>query len=104
MDADTVTYDGETDFLTVETGRDGTYEETVTAGEMGVNLSSAGEVLSCEVVNASQVFGLEPSELEQVEDVAVQTEDRGGETVVTVTVGGATRSRYSVALPDAAVV
>jgi uncharacterized protein YuzE len=82
-------YDTATDFLTIEQqdaveGDGDTYKLTLNVGEVGINISRQGTIMSCEVMNASQLFDVDPEELERIDKASIRSERRGNVFIVSM--------------------
>lgn len=95
-------YDVDTDFLEI-TDQDAsdTYKFSVNIGEVGINISHDSDIMSVEVMNASQLFDVEPDQLEHLNDVEIEVEQRGPVVMVKVRLtydNGQQTSQYGVPL------
>jgi len=81
-------YDSATDILTVD--REGRspedYDRSRPIGEYVIDLNSKDEVIGLEVLNASQNLPFTKSELENIEDVSLDSMERGEGTTISVNV------------------
>lgn len=95
-------YDANTDFLEV-TNQEApdNYKFSVNIGEVGINISHSNDIMSVEVMNASQVFDVNPDQLEQLNDVEIEVEQRGPIVMVKIRLtydDGQQTSQYGVPL------
>lgn len=95
-------YDTDTDFLEITDQDAGdNYKFSVNIGEVGINVAHSGEIMSVEVMNASQIFDIDPDQLDQLNDVEIEVEQRGPTVMVKVRVTydeGRKASQYGVQL------
>jgi len=77
------------------------YDRSIVEGEVGISIDTGGTIISVEVMNASQLFGISPAQFDGIEDAWFETEERGGMVLVRVHVSyadGDRSSQYGVSL------
>jgi len=60
------------------------YDRSIVEGEVGISIDTGGTIVSVEVMNASQLFGISPAQFDGIEDAWFETEERGGMVLVRV--------------------
>lgn len=98
----TCDYDHDTDFLEVsDTDASDNYKFSINVGEMGINVAHNDDIMSVEIMNASQVFDIPPNQLEELNDVDIEIERRGPVSVIKVRLtydNGQQSSQYGVSI------